>query len=90
MAELITPCRFQAFELERRQNWRSQDNAIRVIRRFFENVFLSADTGFQRHNDGLTQWVNRWVGNLSKHLTEVVGNVANTLRQNRHRSIVTH
>ena len=89
-AEFITASVFKANKLQWQQHWRGQNHAISVVWRLFKYVFLCTDTGFQRHHDGLTQWIDRWVSHLCKHLTEVVSHVTNTLRQNRHRGIVTH
>ena len=77
-------------ELGRREYRRGQDDSIRVIGGFLEHVTLGTQTGLQRHNDCLTQGVDRRVGHLGELLPEIIRYVAHFAGEHGHRGIVTH
>ena len=61
-----------------------------MLRRLLENVLFRAQTGLQRHDDGLTERINGRVGDLREFLPEVIRHMAHLAGQNRHRGIVPH
>ena len=68
----------------------AEDRAVGVFGGFLEDVALGTQAGFQRHDDGFAQRVDRRVGDLRKLLTEVVIRRTHAARQHGHRRVVAH
>ena len=73
-----------------RQHRAGHNQAVRMFRALLKDVLLAAETGFQRHHNRFTQWINRRVGDLRKLLAEVIRYMAHLARQHRHRRIIAH
>mmetsp|Transcript_368 Transcript_368/g.1217 ORF Transcript_368/g.1217 Transcript_368/m.1217 type:complete len:217 (-) Transcript_368:1551-2201(-) len=67
-----------------------QRNCRRVVRGDVQQVPLGAQSSLQRHNQTLSQWIDRRISNLGKSLFEVVVEQARSRRDDRNRSVVTH
>ncbi len=76
--------------LGRRDHRRAENRAIGVIGSLFKDVALGTQAGFQRHDDGFTQRVDRRIGHLGELLTEVVIDRTHATGQHRHRRVVAH
>ena len=67
-----------------------QDQAIRMLGSFLEDVQLATHAGFQRHDDAFAQTVDGRIGDLCKHLAEIVVQRSYLPRQHGDRRIVAH
>ena len=63
---------------------------VRVLGRLVEQVLLGADTGRQRHHDGLADRVDRRVGDLREQLLEVGEERGLLVREHGERGVVAH
>ena len=72
------------------EDWRREVEPVALFLVHLEQVALGTDVGTKRHDDGLTNGVDRRVGDLREELTEVLREQTRLLGQASQRCIVTH
>ena len=61
-----------------------------VLGRLCENISLRTQVNLERHHNGLAQWIDRWVGDLRKLLSEIVVQRPFLSRENGHGCVIPH